>query len=260
MKKKIISLMLCILLAFTFVCPVFAADEDVPFNYMVVDTSELLTQNEAAELNARAWAITQEYECAVYIITTPSTEGLSVAEYNEFLHSTLDMGYGSDRSCIILLLDTDYREYDIMAHGYGNIAFSDYAKDAMAEEFLDDFRYDYWYDGFVDYLDCCEEYLELAARGTPLDYDSRPRSLIGLALCILGPCLIALIVCSVFASQMKTAGIQKRASNYIADPLNLYNRNDIYLNTQRTRRYIEPKNKSGSRSGGGGSSHKSGRF
>ena len=70
MKKKIISLILCILLAFTFVCPVFAADEDVPFNYMVVDTSELLTQNEAAELNARAWAITQEYECAVYIITT----------------------------------------------------------------------------------------------------------------------------------------------------------------------------------------------
>ena len=104
MKKKIFSLILCVVLAFTFVCPVFAAAEDVPFNYMVLDTAELLDAEDAAELNDRAWEITQKYGCAVYIITTPSTEGADVSEYNEYLHSYFGMGYGSDQSCVILLL------------------------------------------------------------------------------------------------------------------------------------------------------------
>jgi uncharacterized protein len=261
MKKKIFSLVLCVLLAFTFVCPVFAAAEDVPFSYMVVDTSELLTSDEAAELNERAWEITQKYECAVYIITTPSTEGLSVAEYNEFLHSTLGMGYGSDQSCVILLLAMDTREYDIMAHGYGNTAFTDYGKDAMAEEFLDDFSYDLWYDGFEDYLDCCEEYLELAANGKPYDVGSKPKSpILGLLLGIGAPCLIASVVCSVFASQMKTAGIKNRAGDYISNPIQLYEQSDVYMRTERSERYIEPKKEGGTSVNSNGSSHKSGKF
>lgn len=38
-----------------------------------------------------------------------------------------------------MLLSMEYRDYDIMAHGYGNIAFTDYGKEKMAERFLDEF-------------------------------------------------------------------------------------------------------------------------
>ena len=263
MKKKIFSLILCIALAFTFVCPVFAAAEDVPFNYMVVDSAELLTADEAQELNDRAWEITQEYGCAVYIITTPSTQGLEVSEYNEYLHSELKMGYGSDQSCIILLLDMEYREYDLMAHGYGNYAFTDYGKDVLAGEFLDDFGADNWYGGFEDYLDTCEEYLDTAAKGEPFDVGSDRSPLLGIVMGIGIPCLAAAIVCGYFSSQMKTAGVKTRAGEYIAaGGLQLYDQTDVYMRTERTERYIEPEDddKGGTTVNSSGSSHKSGKF
>ena len=263
MKKKIFSLILCVVLAFTFACPVFAAAEDVPFNYMVVDSAELLTADEAQELNDRAWEITQEYGCAVYIITTPSTQGLAVSEYNEYLHSELGMGYGSDQSCIILLLDMEYREYDLMAHGYGNYAFTDYGKDVLAGDFLDDFSNDFWYDGFEDYLDICEDYLERAANGEPFDVDSDKSPFFSIVLSVGISCLVALIVCSYFASQMNTSGIKTRAGEYIAaGGLQLYDQTDVYMRTERTERYIEPEddNKGGTTVNSSGSSHKSGKF
>jgi len=266
MKKKLFCLLVSLVLMLTFAMPVSAAAEDVPFSYMVVDSDELLLEQEVAELNERAWEITQEYGCAVYIVTTYSLEGMTAAQFNEYIHSSLGMGYGSDQSCIILLLSTEYRDYDIMAHGYGNTAFTDYGKDVMASRILDDLAEDEWYDAFTEYLDCCEEYLMLAENGTPFDVGSGSESgkrspVLGIIVSAAISSLVAFVVCGIFKSQMKTAGVQHFARNYIsAEGLQLSLQNDVYLHTERTERYIEQKKEGGTTVNSSGSSHKSGKF
>ena len=101
MKKKIFALVISVVLIAVMVCPAFAAAEDVPFSTMVLDDAGLLTQSEVDELDARAWEITHTYECAVYIVTTESTNGMDPVPYTEYLQEKHGMGYGSDQSCII---------------------------------------------------------------------------------------------------------------------------------------------------------------
>ena len=212
MKKKLLGLctVLCLFLALVF--PVFAAEQEqpfdaqkIPYSTMMSDGAGLLTPVEAEKLNARAWQLTREYRCAVYIVTVPSLGGMGVEEAADYLLQEYHLGYGSDQSCVLLLLSTEYRDYDILAHGYGNTAFTDYGKEKMAERFLDEFGADDWYGGFTEYLNCCEEYLALAREGKPFDVGSDRSPFMGLAIGILVPLLVAFTVCSIFKAQMKTA-------------------------------------------------------
>lgn len=269
MKKQIFGVCTAICLMLMTVFPAFAAAEtppydDIPivFTTMVSDSADILTDSEEEELEARAWELTMEYQCAVYIITVPGIGDLEAWEATEFLLDEMEMGYGSDQSCIMLMLSMEYRDYDILAHGYGNTAFTDYGKDKMAERFLDEFAEDDWYGGFTEYLDCCEEYLELAREGTPFDVGSDRSPLMGIAIGIIAPVTIAFLVCSYFKAQMKTARIQEAAQHYIGQQgLILTGQSDRFTHTTRTERYIEPaKSSGGTTVNSSGSSHKSGKF
>ena len=269
MKKKIFGLCAAVCLLLTLVCPPLTAAGEtafdasqVPYSTMVSDGAELLTAAQAQELDARAWELTQKYRCAVYIVTLTSLGSMDPASANQYILDEYGLGYGSDQSCVVLLISTEYRDYDIMAHGYGNIAFTDYGKDKMVERFIGDFGEGDWYEGFTEYLDCCEEYLHMAREGEPFDVDSDRSPLVGIALGVLAPLLIAFIICSVFKAQMKTAKIQKVAQDYIDQQgLVLTAQNDQFLHTTRTERYIEPPKSSGGTSvDSSGSSHKSGKY
>lgn len=269
MKKELFGFCAAICFLLSMACPAFASaailpfnEADIPFDTMVTDNADLLTDAQEEELSARAWALTREHNCAVYIVTLPSLEGMEAWEANKYLLETYKMGYGRDQSCAILLLSMEYRDYDIMAHGYGNIAFTDYGKEKMAERFLDEFGDDDWYGGFTEYLDCCEEYLELAREGKPFDVGSDRSPVLGLAIGILIPLGIAFGVCSVFKAQMKTAKMQEAAQDYIdQDGLVLTAQRDKFTHTTRTKRYIEPKSSSGGTTvNSSGSSHSSGKF
>ena len=85
MKKRIFTAVISVLLVVVMALPAFAAAEDVPFSTMVVDDAGLLTPSELDELDNRAWEITHTYECAVYIVTTDSTDGMDAAPYTEYL-------------------------------------------------------------------------------------------------------------------------------------------------------------------------------
>lgn len=260
MKKRILGLLFSLILVITMACPAFAAAEDVPFSTMVLDDAGLLLQSEIDELDAQAWEITHTYGCAVYIVTIDSLEGMEAWELTEMIQAEHSMGYGSDQSCVILLISMEERDYNIMAHGYGNTAFTDYGKEKLADSFLDEFEDDDWYGGFVEYLDGCDEYLDAARDGKPVDKGHSP--ILGILLGVVVPLLIAFFVCSNLKSQMKTARAQRAANVYIdRQGLVLTGRNDQFLHTTRTERYIEPKKDSGSTTvNSGGNSHKSGKF
>ncbi len=259
--KKLLAFVLSFVLLFAFACPVTASEDQVPYNIMVVDMADLLTDGEEMELTGKAWELTLNYDCAVYIVTVESLNGWEPWEYNEEIHRQYGMGYGTEQSCIILLLSTEYRDYDIMAHGYGNYAFTDYGKDVMADRFLDEFGDDDWYGGFSEYLSCCKEYLELAAKGEPFDVGSDKNPVVGLAVGIIIPCLTAFIVCNHFKKQMFTANKQTMAGSYMtAEGLALSKRTDLYTHTTRSERYIEEESDGGTTVNSNGSSHKSGKF
>ena len=260
MKKRIFTAVISVLLVVVMALPAFAAAEDVPFSTMVVDDAGLLTPSELDELDNRAWEITHTYECAVYIVTTDSTDGMDAAPYTEYLQEKYEMGYGSDQSCVILMLSMEGRDYNIMARGYGNTAFTDYGKDKLADSFLDEFAEDDWYGGFKEYLEGCDLYLKAARDGEPIDKGRSP--IIGIALGVAVPLLVAFIYCSSLKSKMKSAHIQRAAKVYIGNQgLVLTKNSDKFLHTTRTERYIEPKkDNKGTTVNEKGNSNKSGKF
>ena len=263
--KKLLAMMVALTMLFALACPVSASPEQVPFSTMVVDSADILNDVEELELAEKAWNLTMDYDCAVYIVTMDSIEDMNSWEFNEAIHREYRMGYGMEQSCIILLLSMEYRDYDIMAHGYGNYVFTDYGKEIMSERFLDEFGSNEWYDGFEEYLDCCEEYLKLAAQGKPFDVGDNRSPVLGVAIATGVSSLIALIVCTVFKAQMKTARRQEYAADYVVGSgLNLSKRVDLYTHTSRKQRYIQPQSSSGGRGGTSvnrsGSSHRSGKF
>ena len=265
MTKKIISIIFAVVLVFGIGMTAFA---NTTGRY-VFDDASILSYSEIEELNAEASRISNEYGCDVYIITYESLMGYEPWELNELLYGELVSSYGADDDAVLLLLAMEERQYDIMAHGYGNTAFTDYGKDVMAERFLDDFGSDSWYSGFYDYLNTCDEYLWIAANGEAYDVYSDDGSdfitnVIGVFVAIVISCVIALLVCLVLRSQMKTARLATEATGY-AKNLVLTNQYDRFSHRDIRRIYNPPAENNSSSGGGttinaGGSSHKSGGF
>lgn len=254
----------------------------------VTDTVGLLTQEEQQELETTAAQLAERYGCGVYVIIvedyTDYTNG-SIEDFSEAMYDHYGLCLGDDRNCLLLSLSISERDYDLDAHGsIANRAFTDYGKEQLAQEFIDDFRYDNWFDGFRDYLSTAGQYLEESENGAPVDvpgYDSEPGyydSTLGYdggytesyssganILMIVGiPCLISLAVCGIFAAQMKTARRQTGARGYISrGGVDMRVAQDQFLYHTETRQPI-PQNDN--HSGGGttinsaGHSHSSGKF
>ena len=258
MAKKIISIIFAIVLVFGLSVCAYAEEQRFVF-----DEASILTYDEIEELNAKAKEITETYGCEVYAITFPGLDGNEAWELNEMLYAELKEYYGAGEDVVILMLAMEERQYDIMARGFGNTAFTDYGKDVMAEKFLDDFANDDWYWGFYDYMATCDEFLAMAVSGEPFDVDSDEggSGLFGIIIAIVISCLIAFAVCSILRAQMKTARIATEAHDYQKE-LNLTNQYDRFSHRDIKRVYNPPKeeNEDGTTVNSGGSSHKSGGF
>ena len=260
MTKKIISVIFAIVLVFGLSISAFAMPERFVF-----DEASILTYDEIEELNAKAKEITEAYGCEVYAITFPSLDGYEAWELNELLYAELKEVYGASEDVVILMLAMEERQYDIMAHGYGNTAFTDYGKDVMAERFLDDFGNDDWYWGFYDYMSTCDEFLSIAASGEPFDIGSDESeggaNFIGVIVAVIVSCLIAFAVCSILRAQMKTARIATEAHDYQKE-LDLTGQYDRFSHRDIRRVYNPPQedNEGGTTVNSNGSSHKSGGF
>ena len=258
MIKKVLSIVFAIVLVFGL--SVCACAEEQRF---VFDDAGVLTYHEIAEFEGRANILYQTWGCEVYIITYESLMEYEAWELNELLYAELKEYYGAGEDVVMLTLAMEERQYDILAHGYGNTVFTDYGKDVMAERFLDDFAIDDWYWGFNDYLNTCDEFLEMAANGEPFDVssDEGGSNILGVIIIVLISCLVAFGVCLVFKAQMKTARIATEAHDYQKE-LDLTNQYDRFSHRDIQRVYNPPEedNDGGTTVNSNGSSHKSGEF
>lgn len=220
----------------------------------------------------------------------------SVVRCTEQLYEKRGLGIGPDKDGILLLLSMNDRDYSLTTFGYfADYVFGDHNKTLVEKEFLDNFRNNDWGGGFEDYLSQSGDLLATAL-DNQLNKDSDPcsirgqqypnktyyygelkekeeqaareyqaalerqqkRSRIIRTLIVIGvPCLVALIVCSTFKSQMKTAKERSTAEEYVVPgSAVLRTQEDRFVNRTESRVRINSDSGSGSSRGGfsGGSS------
>lgn len=262
MKKRfcLMFMLLCLLMTFL-LTPVLASEYSFVF-----DEADILTASEETQLEDLAGDISVHYGCGVYIVTVWDfgEYGSSVRSAAENYFLDRGFGLGSDRNGVLLLLSMAERDYALIAHGaIGNAAFTDYGKELLSEEFLDDFRYDDWAGGFADYLSFSEKLLESHAMGAPVDVEQGSGVGVTLLMVLLVPALIAGISCGVMAASMKTAKTKTHADDYIRNRgIQLTDRHDRFLTRTVVRQKIESSSSSngGTRVNSGGFSGRSGKF
>lgn len=252
MKKRISLVAVWVLMLSLLCLPASAAQGR---NGYVLDAAELMPDEFVTALDDQAAKMSELYQCGVYIITVDDFTDYSSASdaYGaaKELYRACEMGYGSEKSGVLLLLSVADRDYALIAYGYGNTAFTDYGKEKLKEVFLDDFKKDDWYGGFSDYLNKCESMLASARAGSPLDKGTNPAAgPVGLVISLVLSAFLAFVVCTVLKSSMQSVHAQTEADVYLRDgSLNISRREDrfTYATTQRVKR--ETKSSSGSSGG-----------
>lgn len=264
MKRNFLFVLCILVLVISLAAPVAAQDAQLDY---VTDTAGLLSEEQLFDLQLQAEEISQSYGCGVYILVlddfTEYAYASDVYDAATELYTSYDLGLGSDDSGILLLLSMAERDYALIAHGYGNTAFTDYGKDHLSEEFLDDFADDAWEAGFSDYLETCETLLEMAKDGAPMDIGNHPSArLYGILACIVLGLLVALIVRGILRGSMRSVAKKTEAAAYTTQGIQLTEQYDRFTHITQTRVKVESsKSSSGGTSvGKNGFSGKSGKF
>jgi len=262
MKRTFLILIALLTLCFAMAAPVSAASGD-----FVTDSAGILTDQQRQELNSKAADISAKYECDVRIYVAKDMGTSGAYEYAKNVYRDNGFGYGPDKSGVLFMLSMKERDYSLIAFGFGNTAFTDHGKDVMLDNFiLPKLKDDKFYDAFLAYLNKAEEFLGMARAGTPFDLNTDPavqaRSKAGLIVVnIIIPIVVALIVCLIFRSQMKTARRQRAAASYIPEGgFVLTKSNDTYLHSTEVRKAVEDKSSGGTTTDSSGFSGRSGKF
>lgn len=242
-----------------------AAVQDEGF---IRDNADLISTFSETALEAQAANLAEAYGCGVYVLTVDTMNGATSREFAKKYYLDHDLGVGEGNNGILFMVAMDTRDYVTVTYGLASAteggygigiqAFTDDGITALEDEvvpYLSDGDYD---GAFAAYMDICEEYLnyydENGEGMAPADSGSL---LVKLAIVIFVPLLVALGVCLIFVSQMKTARIATEAGNYIdRDGFQLTAHHDRYTHTTQTRRLIktDDDNKSTVDSGGFGGS------
>lgn len=252
MKKRfVLAMILCIALCLALGGAALASSSGDSLSY-VSDTVGLLSLDEQQELETTAAQLAERYGCGVYVIIvddyTDYTNG-STRDFAKEIYTNYDLGVGEDKNGILLMLSVNDRDYYLLTKGdIANTAFTDYGQEQLTYEFLDDFRYDNWFDGFRDYMSTAGQYLEAAENGTPVDVysddevDPAVSAGVDILFIVVIPCLISLAVCGIFAAQMKTARRQTGARGYISHGgVDMRVTQDQFLYNTETRQHIPDK-------------------
>ena len=245
--KKTTVFLLALSLVLMLALPVSAHNE---LGY-VTDSVGILTQEEYEELELQAIDLADRHDFGVYVIVLDDFQNYvattDIREAARSIYNEYGLGRGADRDGILLLLSLEGRDYALRAMGYGSTAFTDYGKQYLSEEFLDDFADDRWADGFADYLRVSDEMLAAAENGNPVDEGNVPGGrMYGIIACILLGFGVAFIVRGSLKGQLKSVAMGTGAAAFQADGgLVLTQEYDRYTHTTQDRVYSPEKTESG---------------
>lgn len=259
MKKRFLSFCMVLILCTAVAVPALAEGSD----QYVWDEAGILTDEEYSMLEEKASRLSEKYDCGVYIHTAPEYGGASsVEELAENFYLNMGLGISEQNDGMMLTLSMAERRFRLLAYGdNGNRILTDYGRKKMQEEFVDDFQDDRWSDGFMDYLDQAEYYLQEDAEGHPFDVGTKTpgHAFKSYGIGFGSAAVVALITCFVFKSQMTTAMKQTSASAYVGEGgVTIKQRADRFTHT--TTRRVRIKSDDDNRGSSGGTSRGSDGF
>lgn len=255
-KRTLILLLTFLLVMSTAALAVSARGDDQAILTHVTDTYGLLSQSEKDTLEQQAADISEVYGCSLYILVVKDFTEYSDSTF-QFAMDVFDnykLGWGSERTGVLLMLSMAERDYELLFHGsLTDTAFTEYGRDKMEDRFLNYFRDNDFYGGFREYLSCSAEYLQAAADGHPVDKEkSFP------FFAFIPGLLAALGVSGGMTASMHSEGTKKDARGYmVPGSVQLNLRTDQFTHRTVTR---TPRQTSSTRSSSGGSSHHSGGY
>lgn len=240
MKRKLFTLMLILCLVAGLSLTAYASSNHL------VDDAGLLTDTEAANLEAKLSQISDRHNVDIVIVAVDSTDGKSPMDFADDYYDY--NGYRTDG--ILLLVSMDDSDWWVSTTGYGITAITDAGLDYMSDRFVPYLSDGEFAQAFEKFADLCDEFITQAKTGDPYDSHNLPKepfSLVTNLLIALGIGLVAAwIVTGSMKAKLKTVRQQAKADDYIASgSLQLTHSRDLFLYTHLDRRE-KPKPDSGS--------------
>ena len=225
----------------------------------IYDTAGLLSEGERQELENRAAALSQQLQCGIYIATVEDYRDYgsgSIDAVAEGIYKSNGFGLYNDASGVFLLLSMADRDYYVYTNGFATYSLNGSTLTRLENGFLDNFRNNDWYGGFLDYVEGCG-----SALGSSLDSweqgqeSGGPDLGFALVVGVIVGCVVALIACSVMKAKMKSVAKARTAQVYaVPGGMDLYESSDVFSHITESRVKVE----SDSDRGGGGGSRPSG--
>ena len=258
MKKRITIIIMVLLLAFAAFSGLAFA-QGISNNILFSDPAYTVSDEELDSLNAKLMEISERQQCEVIIYTTRDYYGETAQEYADGYYDQYGYGYGSDRSGILLVINSEDRTYAISTCGYGITAFTDAGLDYIVEQMRPALSEDDYTSALNTYADLCDQFLTQAHAGEPYDNGTLPgqekkidKLFVDIPVGVGAGLLISFLAAGKDKSELKTVRHKEEATQYLcAGSLQLTNKGEqfLYQNVETTE-----KEKS---SGGGSSTHTS---
>lgn len=241
MKKKILVFLLSLVFCFSAELPVFVVQaEGFASEYeRVMDSAELLTDGEEAELSSKLREICERQKMDIAVITADTLDGKTPRDYADDTYDFCGFGYGEKKDGLLLLISTEENDWYISTHGYGITAFTDEGIKYIGKQIKDDLSNGNYAAAFDTFADLCDKFITQAKSGTPYDFFNLPReplSGIWIPLSLLFGLLISLAVVKSMKVKLKTVRFQPAARDYLKNgSLNITEKRDMFLYNTVTR-------------------------
>lgn len=238
--KRILSLLLVLMLCLSLTVTVCATS--VLEN--VYDYADLISGQEKLELSNEMRRISDTYGVMIAVCTVDNTPSRNADAYIEEFYDSNDLGYGTDRAGILLMVCMDIREFRILTNGAAHDAIGSYEIEKISDAIVADMSDGDYYAAFHEFIDQCDYYLDGHINGFPFDWTHN------LVVALIIGLVAGLIVAFSLKAQLKSVRRQNQADVYVkSGSMELTTRSDLYLYRNVTRVKKET-NSSGSRSGG----------
>ena len=223
MKRRITSLLLCLLLAVFLALPVCANSP------LVLDYANLMISEEERSLEKLCGQVGIDSEMDIVLLTVPNLMGRSAMDFADDFYDN----NGYRQNGLIFLLDMGSRQWHISTSGTAVSALTDRDLERIENKVIPYFSDGRFYEGFSVFLDILPGYLKSG---------SAPQ--INLFLSLAVGAAIAGIVILIMRSTMNTKNPQRSAANYETDgSYHLRSHQDLFLYSNVTK-VARPKNNS----------------
>ncbi len=206
----------------------------------VYDQANLLSSYEESELADTLREISHANGVQVVVATVDSTDGKSADAYVNYFYDSMDLGYGTSRDGILLLVSMSNRQYRILSNGSAADVITPSAIDEISDSIVSYLSDGDYAEAFLEFADECDSYYRF-----DIGEHLIPALIIG--------AVVGVIVALILKAQLKSVRKRYTAHEYVrAGSMNISKSADLFLyrTVNRTARQKSSSSGSGRSSGG----------